>query len=171
MKNPLLKKSTRRNFLKDTTRLSLTAGLPSIFLTITPDDLRSFRVVLYSLAGKELDFGNIDVNSLSNEDIMMDFKVRQETRIDFPGLCSWDYQRIMQLVIKHIFGWDEENQKSTGIGLFGELEAWTLATEEQGRKSLHGHFLLAETGSKQSCLVNQVGQVSSGESGSRASKN
>ena len=117
-------------------------GLPSIFLTITPDDLRSFRVVLYSLAGKELDFGNIDVNSLSNEDIMMDFKVRQETRIDFPGLCSWDYQRIMQLVIKHIFGWDEENQKSTGIGLFGELEAWTLATEEQGRKSLHGHFLL-----------------------------
>jgi hypothetical protein len=92
--------------------------------------------------GKELDFGNTDVNLLSNKDVTKEFKVRQETRTKFPGLCSWNCQMIVQLVIKHIFGWNEGEQKSTGMGPFGELEAWTLATEEQGRKSLHGHFLL-----------------------------
>ena len=27
-------------------------------------------------------------------------------------------------------------------GLFGDLSAWCYATEEQGRKTLHAHFLL-----------------------------
>jgi hypothetical protein len=48
----------------------------------------------------------------------------------------------MELVIKHIFNWDSETQKSKGVGLFGELLAWCLATEEQGQKSLHGHYLV-----------------------------
>jgi hypothetical protein len=38
--------------------------------------------------------------------------------------------------------WDETRHCSTGQGCFGELLAWCLATEEQGRKTLHGHFLL-----------------------------
>jgi hypothetical protein len=48
----------------------------------------------------------------------------------------------MELVIKHLFNWDIEKQKSNGMGLFGEVKAWCLATEEQGRKSLHGHYLV-----------------------------
>ena len=117
-------------------------GLPCIFLTVTPDDLRSVRVTVYSLVGKELEFGKVDVDSFSDQDILAEFRVRQEARVNYPGLCAWDYERIIQLVIKHIFSWDEQEQKSNGAGLFAELEAWTLANEEQGRKSLHGHFLL-----------------------------
>jgi hypothetical protein len=49
---------------------------------------------------------------------------------------------MMELVIKHLFNWDTATQTSKGIGLIGELLPWCLATEEQGRKSLHGHFLL-----------------------------
>jgi hypothetical protein len=48
----------------------------------------------------------------------------------------------MELVIKHLFNWDTKKQTSNGIGLFGEVLAWCLATEEQGRKSLHGHYLV-----------------------------
>ena len=32
------------------------------------------------------------------------------------------------------------------MGLFGEVLAWCLATEEQGRKTLHGHFLIWVSG-------------------------
>ena len=33
-------------------------------------------------------------------------------------------------------------KKSNGMGLFAKILAFALATEEQGRKSLHGHFLI-----------------------------
>jgi hypothetical protein len=87
-------------------------------------------------------FANIDVNEMSEEKVLADFRVRQTARSDNPGLCAEEYRRIMDLVIKHIFQWDDENQESTGVGVFGELLAWCLATEEQGRKTLHGHYLL-----------------------------
>ena len=117
-------------------------GLPCIFLTITPDDLRNFRIVVYAMKGEEYQFGKTEVNGLSDTEILADFKIRQEIRSDYPGLCAEEYGRIVDLVIKHLFSWDETKQESTGVGLFGELLAWCLATEEQGRKSLHGHILL-----------------------------
>jgi hypothetical protein len=118
-------------------------GIPAIFLTITPDDLRSFRVVVYSLSPHKVSaYGEVDATSFSEADILTDFNVRREARVQHPGLCAEEYQRLMNLVIKHIFNWDTENQKSNGMGLFGEVLAWCLATEEQGRKSLHGHYLV-----------------------------
>jgi hypothetical protein len=49
---------------------------------------------------------------------------------------------MLELVIRHLFNWDIKSQKSHGFGLFGIILAWCLATEEQGQKSLHGHYLL-----------------------------
>ena len=117
-------------------------GLPAIFLTITPDDKRNFRIVLYSCKGRVLPFGEVDVNSMNDSEIMADFRLREDIREKYPGLCAEECNRIVMLVIKHLFAWDEEKQCSTGKGIFGELLAWCLATEEQGRKTLHGHFLL-----------------------------
>ena len=117
-------------------------GLPAIFLTISPDDERNFRIVVYALKGTEKANGAIDLNELTDDQILTDFKVRQKARLDHPGLCAEEYERIIQLVIKHIFNWDVEQQKANGIGLFAKIAAWCLATEEQGRKTLHGHFLL-----------------------------
>ena len=124
-------------------------GLPSIFLTVTPDDLRNFRIVVYSLVGHEAVSGNVDVNSLTDEQIIADYKFRSETRLKYPGLCAEEYERIVHLVIKHLFNWDIKKQCSNGIGIFAEILAFTLATEEQGRKTLHGHFLLFVKGWKQ----------------------
>ena len=117
-------------------------GLPAIFLTITPDDLRSFGIVLHSCEGVEKPFGDCDPTDFSDADILADFKVRTRTRTDCPGLCAEECGRIVHLVIEHLFNWDMENQKSNGVGLFAEITAWCLATEEQARKNLHGHFLL-----------------------------
>jgi hypothetical protein len=118
-------------------------GIPAIFLTITPDDLRSFRVVVYSLSPNKVSaHGEVDPKSFSESDILTDFNVRREARVQHPGLCAEEYQRLMELVIKHLFNWDTKTQTSNGMGLFGEVLAWCLATEEQGRKSLHGHYLV-----------------------------
>ena len=118
-------------------------GLPAVFLTITPDDQRNYRIVLYALTSEErARLPDVNAENLSNDQILLEFKMRQSCRTATPGLCAEEYHRIMTLVIKHLFQWDEAAECSTGQGCFGELLAWCLATEEQGRKSLHGHFLL-----------------------------
>lgn len=116
-------------------------GLPCIFLTVTPDDNRCFRVTLYSLSSGQTGIG-IKPDDLTNDDILRQFKIRQQTRLNYPGLCAEEYARIMELIIKHVFGWDIENSKQSTTGMFGDILAWCLATEEQGRKTLHGHFLI-----------------------------
>jgi hypothetical protein len=118
-------------------------GIPPIFLTITPDDLRNFRVVVYSLSPHKVTaFGEVDSKTFSETDILIDFNVRREARVEHPGFCAEEYQRMMELVIRPLFNWNTETQKSNGMGLFGIISAWCLATEEQGQKSLHGHYLL-----------------------------
>ena len=47
----------------------------------------------------------------------------------------------MQIVIKCLLGWSTNNQVG-GEGIFGILEAWARSDEEQGRKTLHGHWLV-----------------------------
>ena len=99
--------------------LSMKFGLPAIFLTVSPDDLRNFRIIVYSLSNHDLTSGNVDVNELSQEQILADLKTRSKARINHPGLCAEEYARIVHLVIKHLFNWDIEKQKSNGVGKIG----------------------------------------------------
>jgi hypothetical protein len=74
---------------------------------------------------------------------LADFKFRSECRVKHPGLCAEEYETIMELVIKHLVGWDDELGSSNGEGgIFGKPEAYAVATEEQGRKTLHMHILV-----------------------------
>jgi hypothetical protein len=51
-------------------------GILAIFLTITPDDLRSFRVVIYSLSPHKVTaYGEVDPKIFFEADIWMDFNV------------------------------------------------------------------------------------------------
>jgi hypothetical protein len=118
-------------------------ALPGVFLTATPDDQSNFRIVIYALdEAQQRHLPDVELASLSDKQILSDFVIRQDCRVNAPGICAEEYRRIMSLIIKHIFQWNEEDQKSTGQGCFGILDAWCLATEEQGRKTLHGHALL-----------------------------
>jgi hypothetical protein len=118
-------------------------GIPAIFLTINPDDLRNFRVVFYSIKqGQVTPYGDLNLTTYPDAIIISEFNGTSTARSQHPGLCAEEYQQIMELVIKHLFNWDSETQKSKEVGLFGEVLAWYLATEEQGCKSLHGHYLV-----------------------------
>jgi len=118
-------------------------GLPAIFLTVTPDDNRNYRIVLYSLERKEYAFSETKETDFTDNDVIKEIKIRSDFRQKFPGLCAEEYRRIMDAVITHFFGWDlEKGSAKETIGFFGKPLAWLLATEEQGRKSLHGHVLL-----------------------------
>ena len=119
-------------------------GLPAMFLTITPDDTRSFRIIAYALSrnGDGLRDGKVQVSELSDDQTLADFKICQDTRAAYPGLCAEEYSRTIHLAVKHLFAWDSERQTSTEMGWFGNADAWCLATEEQGQKTLHGHVLL-----------------------------
>ena len=71
-------------------------GMPAIFLTINPDDLRNYQIVVYALIGKESTSGSVDQNELSEDDNVTDFKIRKDARLNHPGLCAEEYKRIHQ---------------------------------------------------------------------------
>ena len=74
------------------------------------------------------------------ESCIADFELRDEQRIKYPGACSLVYESLMQIVIKCLLGWSTDDQVGQE-GVFGILEAWARTDEEQGRKTLHGHWL------------------------------
>ena len=115
-------------------------SLPSFMLTATLDDERNHRILTMH-AGFGCD-GPPSVDS--------DFEAKhkhllfcREVRRDYPGFCALDYENFMRIIVEEFLGWDrkkKKNKKNTGI--FGDVEAYVVATEEQGRKTLHGHILV-----------------------------
>ncbi|KAG7345092.1 hypothetical protein IV203_032623 [Nitzschia inconspicua] len=58
-------------------------------------------------------------------------------------LCAIDFENVIGITVEHILGWDlNKNINKPGYGFFGDLDGRTFAVEEQGRKTLHAHFLL-----------------------------
>jgi len=114
-------------------------GVPAVFFTVTPNDSGSFRIKVNALKETEAP-PNVDACS---DDIEVDSSVAALLREKYPGLCAFDFENILGLIIEHLIGWDD----TKGIphkdgGVFGIPEAWSAAVEEQGRKTLHVHFLL-----------------------------
>ena len=60
----------------------------------------------------------------------------------YPGACSLEFQNVMDIILKCLLNWDEEEKKSLGTGMVGDLVAWNQAVERQGRGSLHAHWQL-----------------------------
>ena len=113
-------------------------GPHSIFFTVTPDDECTFRVRMYANQGEEIQLPGCDA---SDDDCFADFKLRAKKRTMYPGACSLYYQSVIQAVYE-MFGWDWNKNCKIGPGVFGDPEAAFRADEEQGRTTLHAHFLL-----------------------------
>ena len=112
-------------------------GIPDIFFTLTPCDECTHRVRIWANCGEWAVLPAL--SSLSDHDCFVDFKLRSDAREKFPGACSLEYQSIVDIAINVLFGWDANKQEG-GSGIVGELKAWAVAHEEQGRKTLHGHY-------------------------------
>ena len=113
-------------------------GPHSIFFTVTPDDECAFRVRVYANQGKHV---YVPAADCSDAECIADFEVRARTRLKYPGACSLYYQGAIQKVFA-MLGWDVKANKAKRSGIFGHVEAFCRADEEQGRGTLHGHFLI-----------------------------
>ena len=69
----------------------------------------------------------------------MDFNIRQNNRLTYPGACSLEYQNIIQILIEDILQWDQKKQIAKGRGILGTVKSFAPADEEQGHKILHSH--------------------------------
>ena len=109
-------------------------GLSSVMFTVSPDDRMNLRIRIYTRPGE-----NINLPSLEDDVQLTDFVIEcQEIQTKYPGLCAIDFQNVLNIVIEDIIGFDNKNNK----GLFGVVDAYCSAVEEQRRKTLHTHILI-----------------------------
>ena len=132
-----------------------------MFLTTTPKDENNFRNVAYSMMKMKGDPLNVDVASISDEEILAKLTFKKQIKTEHLGVCSEEYKHICDAIVKHVFNGNIEEQRSNGTGIFGDLHAWILATEEQGRITLHGHWLLFVKGWKKTMKTLQAHNIES----------
>jgi len=112
-------------------------GMANWFLTWTPDDENSIIVQAYS--GVTIDDGT-PIDCLSDAQLRERAKKRRTLRIKSPGVCAFFFEAMLQIVVSEVIGWDNNTGQSKDEGgLFGKPEAFIIAVEEQGRRTLHGH--------------------------------
>ncbi|KAG7365075.1 PIF1-like helicase [Nitzschia inconspicua] len=116
-------------------------GLPCVMFTVTPEDGINFRIRVMFKGEKG---SETPPNFVLDEETIRKFISESEhIRFDHPGLCAIDFENVIGITVEHILGWDlNKNINKPGYGFFGDLDGWTYAVEEQGRKTLHAHFLL-----------------------------
>lgn len=116
-------------------------NIGGVFLTVTPDDENSFVVAVHSLTEQDGTF--TDPTSLSPDELRQRAQGRREVRVKYPGLTALTFGFIMDILIRDVIGWDlQKGEPTTEPGLFGTPIAFAGAVEEQGRTSLHVHFII-----------------------------
>ena len=112
-------------------------GCPAIFFTITPCDLCSFRVRLFATVSEHSLPTHEDM--FDEEYCFLDLQLRKSLRHKNPGACALEYESIMQIVIEVLIGWNKEKGMGTN-GIFGKVQAYGNACEEQSRYTIHSHI-------------------------------
>ena len=107
-------------------------GIPGVFFSLSPCDECAFRVRLWANAGSQMKMPSLDSD---DAECIADFQIRKKTRLRYPGACAIEYESIVQIVLKILFGWDSSKQHGCE-GIFGELIAWCVAHEEQGNNGM-----------------------------------
>jgi hypothetical protein len=82
----------------------------------------------------------------SSDEVLSEFVVDcSSIRTTYPGLCAIDFQNVIEITIRHFLGWDKQTQDNINNdgGLFGNLNGWCYAVEEQSMwyNTIY-HFLL-----------------------------
>ena len=119
-------------------------GMPSIFFTLTPDDEYQIILDVYSFSDFDKDPSNwMDVMGYSDQDLKEYSEKRVSMRLKFPGLTSWIFEAQVDYIIELVIGWDVNKGCATQRdGFFGKCQAFLGGIEEQGRTTLHIHFLI-----------------------------
>lgn len=116
-------------------------GFPSFFLTVVPDDLNSFYILVYSANANA--HKAVDPANMTDQELKKFATLREKIRMEYPGICAFYFEQVLDIVIEQVLGWDQTNGRPTERpGLFGVPIAYIAAMEEQGRKTLHTHILV-----------------------------
>ena len=109
-------------------------GKAQIWLTVSPDDALSYRVVWYAL-------GPESAAPLKN--VVPDASFRFELLVNHPVAAALHFEDILNLIIEDVIGWDQKKgeAKEEG-GIFGRPRAYVRVVEEQSRLTLHTHILI-----------------------------
>ena len=109
-------------------------GKANIWLTISPDDAKSFKVLWYALDPKE---------SAPSANAIPQGSKRFALLSKHPGAAALNFQRILKITIEVIIGWSlQKSRPFKKGGLFGIPKAWLRVVEEQSRLTLHTHMLI-----------------------------
>ena len=116
-------------------------GCPTFFLTVTPDDDNHFLIQVLSQNMIDTDQ---NIEEILNQQLYERGKKRTELRIKFPGICAFFFEIALKIITREVIGWDEETNMAVKgeTGLFGDVAAFSISVEEQGRRTLHAHILL-----------------------------
>jgi PIF1-like helicase/Helitron helicase-like domain at N-terminus len=124
-------KAARAQFLS----LSHHFGCAKLLFTVSFDDALDLRIL--ALSGKEDTFKWISsLGDLPLDDLAEEMDLLNGIRMKYPGICALNFEYLLDIVLDKIVG------SGDGTGLFGKLDAYALAVEEQGRKTLHAHILV-----------------------------
>ncbi|KZS05303.1 Uncharacterized protein APZ42_031547 [Daphnia magna] len=109
-------------------------GKAYIWLTISPNDAKSWQVLWFTLGPAE---------SRPHSDAIPLGSKRFTVLGNHPVAAALNFQRILDIVIKYVIGWcQSKNRPYKRGGLFGVPKAWLRVVEEQSRLTLHTHMLI-----------------------------
>jgi hypothetical protein len=109
-------------------------GKAQIWLTVSPDDALSYRVVWYAL-GPEA--------ATPMKNAVPDGSWRFKILADHPVAAALHFEDILNLIIEDVIGWDpRKGEPKEKGGIFGHPRAYVRVVEEQSRLTLHTHILI-----------------------------
>ena len=105
-----------------------------IWFTVSPADDLIFKIVWYALGPKDAE---------PHKDQLPSGEFRFKLLARFPVAAALYFERVLDIVIENIIGWDSRNRRPHKVGgIFGIPKAWLRVVEEQSRLTLHAHFLI-----------------------------
>ncbi|MGL5936717.1 MAG: hypothetical protein ACRCZI_13975, partial [Cetobacterium sp.] len=111
-------------------------GCAKALFTVSFDDSLDIRIL--TLAGKVDTINWINqLFTLPPTEVATNMDLLDAVRTSYPGLCALNFEYLLDIVLDKLVGDNPSKQ-----GIFGIMEAFGLATEEQGRKTLHAHILV-----------------------------
>ncbi|KAK4006919.1 hypothetical protein OUZ56_012074 [Daphnia magna] len=109
-------------------------GKAYIWLTISPNDAKSWQVLWFTLGPAE---------SRPHSDAIPLGSKRFTVLGNHPVAAALNFQRILDIVIKYVIGWcQSKNRPYKRGGLFGVPKASFRVVEDQSRLTLHTHMLI-----------------------------
>ena len=109
-------------------------GKAHIWFTTSPDDTQSIKIMWFALGEDACNKFGLSAPSGT---------FRFDLVAKHSGAAALNFQNMLELVITHVIGWDLKKRRPYRRGgFFGVPKAWLRVVEEQGRLTLHAHFLV-----------------------------